>query len=195
MKHDLKKSEILKVAAKVFRAKGYHGTRIQDIAEALDMQKGSLYYYIDTKEDLLKGLVEDVVEQSVELLARINDTEHKPQDKLRLCVEGHLELYHNNIDAFGVFLNEDIELLNKNSEKDVLAMLKEYENGWYNIFMEGVKCGDFRSDRDYKVVVKGALGMLNWTYKWYHMRSGYSIKELAGMFSDLILNGINNSHA
>ena len=65
-----KRPEILKAAAKVFRIKGYHATRIQDIADALGMQKGSLYYYISTKEDLLKGLVEEILEQSVELLGQ-----------------------------------------------------------------------------------------------------------------------------
>jgi AcrR family transcriptional regulator len=192
MKHNFKKAEILKVAAKVFRTKGYHATRIQDIADALNMQKGSLYYYIDTKEDLLRGLVEEVLEESVELMANIHNTEHKPREKLRLCVESHMTLYHNNIDAFGVFLNEDLDLINKNSAKDVYGLLKEYENGWLEIFGEGVKTGDFDPALNYKVVVKGIFGMLNWSYRWYHIKTGYTIKQVSAIFSDLILNGVVN---
>ena len=190
MKHDFKKAEILKAAAKVFRTKGYHATRIQDIADALGMQKGSLYYYISTKEDLLKGLVEEILEQSVELLGNIHNTEHKPREKIRLCVESHLHLFHNNLDAFGVFINEDLDLINKNSHKDIFALLKEYENGWLQIFSEGVKSGEFNAALNYKVVIKGIFGMLNWSYRWYHVKSGYSIKQVSEIFSDLILNGI-----
>lgn len=191
MKHDFKKAEILKAAAKVFRTKGYHATRIQDIADALGMQKGSLYYYISTKEDLLQGLVEEILEQSVELMDNIHNTQHKPREKIRLCVESHLQLYHNNIDAFGVFLNEDLHLINKNSNNDVFSLLKDYENGWLQIFNEGVKSGEFSDKKNYKVIVKGIFGMLNWSYRWYHAKTGYSIKQVSEIFSDLILNGTN----
>ena len=191
MKHDFKKAEILKAAAKVFRTKGYHATRIQDIADALGKQKGSLYYYISTKEDLLQGLVEEILEQSVELMDNIHNTQHKPREKIRLCVESHLQLYHNNIDAFGVFLNEDLHLINKNSNNDVFSLLKDYENGWLQIFNEGVKSGEFSDKKNYKVIVKGIFGMLNWSYRWYHAKTGYSIKQVSEIFSDLILNGTN----
>ena len=190
MKHDFKKAEILKAAAKVFRTKGYHATRIQDIADALDMQKGSLYYYIHTKEDLLQGLVEEILEQSVELLGNIHNTEHKPREKIRLCIESHLQLYHNNIDAFGVFINEDLHLINKKSNNDVFSLLKDYENGWLQIFAEGVKSGEFNAKLNYKVIVKGIFGMLNWSYRWYHVKTCYSIKQVSEIFSDLILNGV-----
>ena len=191
MKHDFKKREILKVAAKVFRTKGYHATRIQDIADALKMQKGSLYYYISTKEDLLRGLVEDILEQSVELLGNIQDTKHKPDEKIRLCIESHLRLFHDNLDAFGIFISEDLELINKTSDKDIFHLMKNYESGWLQIFNEGIKSGAFKKDADYKIIVKGILGMLNWSYRWYHVKAGYPIQEVARIFADLILNGVN----
>jgi AcrR family transcriptional regulator len=189
VKHDLKKTEILKTAAKVFRTKGYHATRIQDVADALGMQKGSLYYYISTKEDLLKGLVEDILEQSVSLLDSIKDKEHSPSEKVKLCTVSHLHLFHNNLDAFGVFISEDLHLINKTSSNDIFQLIRQYENGWMEIFAEGVKRGDFREEMDYKMVVKGILGMLNWSYRWYHVKEGYSIERVAEIFTDLILNG------
>lgn len=192
VKHDSKKKEILKVAAKVFRTKGYHATRIQDIADALNMQKGSLYYYISTKEDLLGGLVEDILEQSVDLLSTIHNTDNKPADKIRLCIESHLQLFHGNLDAFGVFITEDMQLINKNSEKDVFKLMKEYEDGWIAIFQEGVQRGDFKKDNDYKIIAKGILGMLNWSYRWYHEKHKLSIQEVSVIFSNLILHGVSH---
>ena len=191
MKHDSKKKEILKAAAKVIRTRGFHATRIQDIADVLQMQKGSLYYYIETKEDLLKGLVEDILEQSVELLGNIQDTKHKPSEKLRLCVESNLRLFLDNIDAFGILLTEDMELINKTSEKDAFKLLRDYETGWLNIFNEGIKSGEFNPDNNYKIIVKGILGMLNWTYRWYHVNAGMPIEEVSRIFADLVLNGVN----
>lgn len=190
MKRDNKRAEILKAAARVFRLKGYHATRIQDIADALGMQKGSLYYYISTKEDLLKGLVEDILEKSVELMNQIHNTSFKPSEKIRLCLESHLRLFHDNLDAFGIFMSESQELIRKTSQKDVRALLKEYENGWLQLFEDGVKCGEFRNDTDYKIVVKGIFGMLNGTYRWYRRADGYTVEQIAAMFAKLILHGV-----
>ena len=99
-------------------------------------------------------------------------------------------MYHNNIDAFGVFINEDLHLINKKSNNDVFSLLKDYENGWLQIFAEGVKSGEFNAKLNYKVIVKGIFGMLNWSYRWYHVKTGYSIKQVSEIFSDLILNGV-----
>lgn len=189
-KADLKKAEILRAAARVFRTKGYHAARIQDIADALHMQKGSLYYYIETKEDLLKGLVEDILEQSVELLSNIQDTTHTPAEKVKLCIASHMRLFHNNIDAFGVFISEDLHFINKNSEKDIFLLMRNYEKGWNDIFEEGMQSGEFRKELDYRMALKGILGMLNWSYRWYHVKEGYTIEQVADIFSDLILNGV-----
>ena len=190
MKHELKKAEILRAAARVFRKKGYHAARIQDVADELNMQKGSLYYYITSKEDLLRGLVEDILEQSVDLVSAIRDTTNKPSRKLQLCIESHLRLFHSNIDAFGVFINEDMHFIAKNSDRDVFSLMKNYEKGWLKIFDEGVAAGEFSQDVNYKMIVKGILGMLNWTYRWYHIREGYSIEQVSEIFTDLILNGV-----
>ena len=54
-------AEILQTAARVFNQKGFHATRIQDIADELGMRKGSLYHYISSKEDLVQGLVVGVL--------------------------------------------------------------------------------------------------------------------------------------
>lgn len=192
MKKQLKKEEILKAAAQVFRKKGYHAARIQDVAEALGMQKGSLYYYIKTKEDLLKGLVEDILEKSVELTSNTHNTTLSPADKLGLCIESHLRLFHENKNAFGVFMSEDLQLINKTSSRNIFDLIKEYETGWEEIFIEGIKSGAFKKDLDYKIIVKSIFGMMNWSYRWYHPKTEKSLKEIAVVMTELILNGTKN---
>ena len=61
------------------------------------------------------------------------------------------------------------------------------------IFNEGIKTGEFNKDLNYKVIVKGIFGMLNWSYRWYHVKSGYTIKDVSEIFSDLILNGVGGA--
>jgi AcrR family transcriptional regulator len=193
-KKNLKKEEILRVAALVFRTKGYHAARIQDIADALGMQKGSLYYYIKTKDELLSGLVEDILTKSVDLTKTISNTKLDTIDKLKRSIEAHLVLYHSNRDAFGVFLNEDIELISKASKKNVYKIIKDYEQSWKSIFEHGIKKGIFRKETDLNIMVKSILGMMNWSYKWYKSESRGGIPQLAESFSQVILNGCLNQN-
>src|SRR5690606_40614148 len=57
----VREGEILAVAARLFREKGYHATSMQDLAEAVGMNRGSFYYYIRTKEDLLYRVMRDAM--------------------------------------------------------------------------------------------------------------------------------------
>ena len=52
-----REDQLLESATRLFKEKGYHNTSMQDLADALDLQKGSLYYYIDSKEELLRRLL------------------------------------------------------------------------------------------------------------------------------------------
>jgi len=66
-----REGEILTAAARIFREKGYHGTSVQDIAEAVGLLKGSLYHYIRSKEQLLARLFEGALEDTIRDLESI----------------------------------------------------------------------------------------------------------------------------
>src|SRR6266851_4215698 len=95
--------EVYRAALRLFREKGYHATSMQDIAEAVGLYKGSLYHYIDGKEDLLVQVFERAM---ATLLADVEqivaDTSLEPRDQLRLIVQAVSE----NLDALTVYLHE-----------------------------------------------------------------------------------------
>ena len=108
-------AEILQTAARVFRQKGFHATRIQDIADELGMRKGSLYHYISSKEDLVQGLVAGVLERMIEETSSILATGHSARRKLAMAIEAHLRLTLEDRDIWGILMRENLELLNRNS--------------------------------------------------------------------------------
>lgn len=190
MKVDKKRQEILQASARVFRQKGFNGARIQDIADELGMQKGSLYYYIDTKEDLLKGLVEDIIQQCNQAIESIVNTKFTASQKLYMCMESHLRLFHQNIDAFGIFMQEDLQLINNSSEQDIFIMIKNYEKQWIRILDEGVKTNEFILENDKNVILLSIFGMMNWSYRWYKKSMKLPIQEIARIQYEMVLNGI-----
>ena len=99
--------EVYAAALKLFREKGYHATSMQDIAAAVGLYKGSLYHYIDGKEDLLARVFERAMGALLADVERIAaDTTARPSAQLRQIIGAHVEAVANNLDALTVFLHE-----------------------------------------------------------------------------------------
>src|SRR5437763_5736442 len=84
-----RRNELTRQAARLFAEKGYHGTSIGDLAEAMGVQKGSLYAHIESKQDLLYETLRDGADAFHGALAAI--PEPPPAvDKPRRARRGHL---------------------------------------------------------------------------------------------------------
>src|SRR5579864_6253975 len=78
--------DILKSAAKAFRKLGYHGATVEQIAAALQMKKGNLYYYFRNKEEILFACHQYSLDRLVHLLEEIQESGDAPDAKLRSLV-------------------------------------------------------------------------------------------------------------
>ena len=82
--------EILLAAAQIFQEKGYHATSMQDIAEAVDLQKGSLYHHVKSKQEILLALLDEALDMIIKKLLEILATDLTPDQKLRLAMNSYL---------------------------------------------------------------------------------------------------------
>jgi TetR/AcrR family transcriptional regulator, cholesterol catabolism regulator len=183
-------AEILQAAAKVFRQKGFHAARIQDIADEVGMQKGSLYHYISTKEDLLHGLVEGALERMIEETRAILGTGHPAPQKLAMAIEIQLRQTQEHRDIWGVLQREDLDLLNRNSPTDIRKLMKDYEALWARILKEGSDAGEFDPSLDRRVVVQGLVGMCRAVYMWFKPDGRLPIQEVARILAEISLRGL-----
>jgi AcrR family transcriptional regulator len=190
MSRKAREAEIYQAAARVFRRKGYHAARIQDVADALGMHKGSLYYYISSKEDLLRGLVEGPMQRMVEATREILATRHDPAQKLTRVIEMHLRHFQEAKDFFGIFLREDLDFLDANAETDLRGLVRTYDALWDEVLCEGVEAGVFDAEMEVPVVRKAIIGMCNGTYTWFRADGPYPIQEIARQFAAFALNGL-----
>src|SRR5919206_498788 len=78
--------EILKSAAAAFRKLGYHGATVEQIASALRMKKGNLYYYFRNKEEILFACHQYSLDQLLGLLEEIELSQAPPEAKLRRLI-------------------------------------------------------------------------------------------------------------
>lgn len=180
--------EILASAARLFFEKGYHATTIEDVARDVGILKGSLYYYIDSKEDLLYELLMGDILRGVAFienrLAGIAD----PVEKMRRALEGHIEYIIQNRVRVGLFLHE-FDTLGGRRNLRVLEVMQRYQNRFVEIVKEGQDAGVFR-EMDRWLMVNALLGMGNWIYRWYRADHKPEPQQVIDTFLSIMMNGI-----
>lgn len=188
-----KLGEIVGAAILLFQEKGYHATSMQDIADAVGLQKGSLYHYISSKEDLLMIIVKEAVDTYSDRLSVIAGSDLPPRDKFAQAVRQHLMGIANNLGMLTIFLRE-VHALTPEQQAMVRRETDRYNRVIEGIFAEGVAQGAFRQ-LDPRLACRAVLGSCNWFYRWYRADGPRSLEELADFFVDVLFSGIDASPA
>lgn len=183
-----REDELLETATRLFKEKGYHNTSMQDLADALGLKKGSLYYYIKSKEELLCRLLETVTSFLAVQIDGIYTTNLPPSEKLRWALENHAVTMMEHLDLVAIYLHEYRNLPPGRLE-EALAVRKHYERVLMQIVEDGIAAGDFRPV-NVKMAVFGLLGMVNWTNQWFSPGGQFSSKEIARTLANLALHGL-----
>ena len=181
-----RRNELTRAAARLFAEKGYHGTSVGDLAEALGVQKGSLYSHIDSKADLLWEVAR---EGAAAFHAGLDGVaEDGPVvERIRAALRAHLRVVAEQLDAATVFIREWRYLEGERRETFV-AERRRYEERFRALFREGRERGELRTDLDDGAAALLALSSVNWAYTW--LRPGASTDELADRFTALLLDGM-----
>jgi TetR/AcrR family transcriptional regulator, cholesterol catabolism regulator len=181
-----RKSELTRQAARLFAEKGYHGTSIGDLAEAMGVQKGSLYAHIESKADLLWEVARDGAAAFHAALDAVPD-DLPATEKIRLALRAHLRVVAEQLDVATVFIRE-WRYLDGERREEFVAERRRYEDRFRALFQEGRELGDLRTDLDDRTATLLALSAANWAYTW--LRLGADTDELADRFFALLLDGI-----
>ena len=181
-----RRNELTRQAARLFAEKGYHGTSIGDIAQALGVQKGSVYAHIESKQDLLS---ETMLEGARAFHAGLDAIpEDLPvSEKIRLALRSHLRVVADQLDVATVFVQE-WRYLEGGRREEILAERRRYEERIRAFFREGRELGELRSDLDDSTAALLVLSAANWAYTW--LQPGRDTDELADRFYALLLDGM-----
>jgi AcrR family transcriptional regulator len=172
-----RKDAILAIAAGQFRRRGFERTSVRDIAEALGMTSGSLFYHFATKEELLVAVMEGGVRDIMQSVRDGLAGETRLPERLLSMVRCHLKaLLGAKLDAMTVLLYE-WRSLSPAAQTRVLALRDAYEALWMEPINEAVVLGWV--DPDAALVRQTILGALNWTAQWYRSEGRLDVDALA----------------
>ena len=184
-----KRLQILKSAAASFRHRGYYGASVEDIARALQMAKGNLYYYFKDKEEILFACHQHALDILLKMLRRVATSPRRPEEKLRRIIVGFI---HMMIDELGgTALTMDLQPLSPPRLKKIIAKRDRFDHGIRRVISEGVRTGVFRVVEP-KLVTFAILGSINWISSWFDPRGDSSSVEIAEEFADYLLAGLMN---
>jgi AcrR family transcriptional regulator len=181
-----RRSELTRTAARLFAEKGYHGTSIGDLAEAMGVRKGSVYAHIDSKQDLLYEATRQGAQAFHAALDAVPDGA-PVTERIRLALRAHLRVVSEQLDIATVFTRE-WRYLEGERALEFLSERRRYEERIRALFREGREVGALRSDLDDAAAALLVLSAANWAYTWLH--PGADTDELADRFFALLLDGI-----
>jgi AcrR family transcriptional regulator len=193
--YQARREEIIAAAGTVFLAKGFRATSFKDIAEAVGMDRASLYYYFESKHDLFHSVTAAAVERNVAAAEALARRDGSPETKIVEAVAMLLESYaETDYPYMFIFLQEDVNQITTDSEdpwaRELHSLTRRYESAVMAILEDGIARGAFRADAPPHVVTKALIGMVNWTHRWYRSDGPLTAEEIAAVFSGTFLHGI-----
>lgn len=182
------RDDILDAAAQVFRQKGFHGASMSAIADAVNLQKASLYHHVTSKQEILLELLERALGMLTEHIANIASQPIPADQKLRQMIKAYLIALADNGDLTAVLLFEH-RSLDKKSHIRHVPHRDSFEGLWRDVLDEGVRTKLFDCP-DTGLAVRALMGVMNWTLTWYRPDGAKSIEVIADGYADMFFHGL-----
>ncbi len=184
-----KRRAILDAAIKVFAERGFHGSRISDVAKEAGVAEGTIYLYFKGKDDLLLSVFSKRVGTFVENVRATVAGMSTPQEKLRAIVENHFSHLEGDPPLAQVI---QIELRSCSAfmRGGVSPELKAYLGIIEGILEEGKAKGTFRPDLNVKLAAKAFFGMMDEVATVWVLGRKRPLTEMAGEIFSIFYQGI-----
>jgi TetR/AcrR family transcriptional regulator, cholesterol catabolism regulator len=182
--------EVIDAAAKVFYERGFADASVQDVADELGILKGSLYHYIETKEDLLFRLLEELHDEVQAILEEVAAVEGlDPLQRLELYIRKQVLFNLENLPRVAVYYN-DYERLSPDRRAQIVARRRVHERYVTEVIEEAQRAGEANPELDARLLSNFIHGAFIWTYRWYHPGGKVSREKVADTCAEFALRGV-----
>ncbi len=183
-----RETELWSAATRLFRRRGYHATSMQDLAEALGMNRGSLYHYIASKDDLLWSILNRTFDLLDERVVSLLDADAPPLERLTNAIHAHLRVAAGHADEMSL-IQIELRSLTPERRERLIERRDAYEAAWRRTLADGVATGVLR-EVDVRLAGIGILSVCNWFTQWYRPGGELGVDEIADAFVALFLRGL-----
>jgi AcrR family transcriptional regulator len=185
--YDDQRELILAQAAQLFARRGYPATSMNQVAEACNLSKATLYHYYKDKSSLLISIAETHVSKLAALVAEEEASKHTDEERLRRFIYRIVEEYAGAQDAHRV-LTDDVRFLEEEDRERVLNKEREVVAGFARA-VSALRPGA-PSDELAKPLTMLLFGMINWMFTWMKPGGPLDHAAIAPIVADLFLGGV-----
>lgn len=187
-------TELRHTAAQTFYERGYDATSLQEIADRLGLLKGSLYYYIESKEDLLFDVVSSVHREGLAVVQECVNGSGGPLDRLERVIVAHVAHACRNLVPTAVFLRE-FSALSEDRQQEIMGTDHSYQGVFRDLLAQAQEQELLRPGIDPKIAALSILGSTNWIYRWFRPDGPYTPEEIGQQLADMALYSIGTRRA
>lgn len=183
-----KRKELQAAIAHLFAQKGYHATSMRDIGRQLGMNQASLYYYFQSKEEILFNLMNDAMDEALKTLEQICNLNLSPEDKLNRILRFYTRYYAGDQHLL-ILLVTEMESLNMDYRLILIEKQRRYVKLLESILEELAAQGRMKGIPP-GIAAFAFFGMVHYTSKWYCAEGPVGINALSDIFLDIFTRGI-----
>jgi AcrR family transcriptional regulator len=186
-----RRQQIEDAASALFRERGYAATSVRDIAQALNLQGGSLYAHMASKEDVLWSIVSRAADRFNTEVAPLASEMGSAPIRLRKMIRAHVDVVTSDQKNAAVFLHE-WRFLSQERRDQMSARRDAYEALFRRVIEEGIDTGDFEPV-DARLAAMAILSSLNGIATWYRSTGPLAPREIADQYADLFLRALTTT--
>lgn len=183
-----RRAEIIEIAARLFKIKGFTATTMRDIAEQVGMEAASMYNHIKSKDEILQAICFKISNEYIAQLTVIENQIKSPVEKIKELIRLHVRIIITDIDSISVANNEW-----KHLSDDALTAFKEarrdYEQRFAKIIEAGIAAGELQPI-NVSVALFTILSAVRWVELWYKNDRDISPEILEENIISLLMNGL-----
>jgi AcrR family transcriptional regulator len=182
------RDEILAAAVQIFGQKGFHATSMQEIAEAVNLQKASLYHHVSSKQEILVDVLDQALDLFIANMQAVMQSPLPPDDMLRQAMQTYMVTILQQRDLASVLLLEHRSLEPELHARHI-PRRDRFEGLWRDLIQQGVEAGCYFAV-DPAMTARALLGVMNWVITWYSPQGNLTPEQISSQYADLFLKGL-----
>jgi TetR/AcrR family transcriptional regulator, cholesterol catabolism regulator len=188
MKITDRKTEIITVAAQLFKEKGYSAVTMRDIAQAMNIKAASLYNHIKSKQEILVLIIIEIAEEFTTTMNDVVNSDETTIKKIERIIQLHIDITLRDANALAC-LNNDWMHLSDAELTYFIKMREDYEENFRTIIKKGIAHGEIKN-LNLEVIIFSTLSTLRTLYLWYGKKKSPNPSVLKSNMIQVLLNGI-----
>jgi AcrR family transcriptional regulator len=184
---ELKRQAVLQTAAQLFNEQGFHQTSLDDIADRLNVTKPTLYYYVDSKVDILMACVRTALELMRDEITRVRNAGGQPLDQLTACMRAYANIVMQDFGKCVIRIGE--EPLPEKSRKELRRLKAGIDREFRKLIESCIAEGTIAACNP-KLAAFMLAGALSWIGRWYRADGDMQPEEITEEGIHLLLHGV-----